>query len=95
MCVVSGALCGDVQICTFNLPLLVHLALSMSACRGLDHGGFPACVLADILMMWFVLALDQVAIHMMHIRDTYSAEFMYIYKCKLHTLHIHICSSKI
>ena len=57
MCVVSGALCGDVQICTFNLPLLVHLALSMSACRGLDHGGFLACMLANILM-WFVLALD-------------------------------------
>ena len=48
MCVVSGALCVDVQIYTFNLPLLVHLALS--AYRGLGHGGFAACMLADIMM---------------------------------------------
>ena len=53
---VSGALCVDIQICTFNSPLLVHLALS--TCRGLDCGGFPACMLADVLM-WFVLALGQ------------------------------------
>ena len=45
--------CVDVQICTFNLPLLVHLALS--TCRGLDRGGFPACMFADILMWLYWL----------------------------------------